>query len=363
MARDRAAGAGHKAQDRKRPIKFQPTDHTFNNSYCAALLAELAYKSQPEIERELVEYGYSQWKVWFLRTPLASAFVTEWDDTLVIAFKGSSTVREWLSNANVRLKRTPYGGIHAGFYNSIMQIGPPLLGLLLPGLLSGSKVIVTGHSRGGALATLFFFFLALNGFRAGGLHTFGSPKPGDSEFANHRRSESKRFPVRAIRTPSLVAVPITLLLTVALLFWKTALLPLLFRIGRRLRKLRVGTSADADDLSYTPIKDHFISSYIRSLAAEVEWRTKVSLIYYEIIARAISSSRLIAADPVMQEYASMTRIAEQLVASPDAIEEFCRRHGFLNDSVVQWISDYRTFTLTKEIKRRDQFLKEIGAHE
>jgi hypothetical protein len=359
ILRDRAAGAGYQAQGKRRPIKFQPTDHTLNNSYCAALLAALAYKTQAEIERELVEYGYLQWKVWFLKTPLASAFVTEWDDTLVVAFKGSSTAREWLNNANVRLKRTAYGGIHAGFYHAIMQIGPPLLRLILPGLLSGSKVIVTGHSRGGVLATLFVFLLAINGFRVGGLYSFGSPKPGDAEFANHWRSESEQYSVRARWMPSLVAFPITLLSTLAYLLWTLALVPLKFRMRRTLRKVWRGGKSEADDLRFTPVKDHFISSYLQSLLAEVEWRTKVSMIYYKVIERAISSSQLTATDIARKEYASMTRIAEQLVASPDAIEQFCERHGLLDDSVAEWISDYRTFTLTKEIKRRDQFFKEI----
>jgi pimeloyl-ACP methyl ester carboxylesterase len=241
-----------------------------------------------------------------------------------------------------------------------MQIGTPLLRLILPGLLSGSKVIVTGHSRGGALATLFVFLLATNGFGFNGLYIFGSPKPGDAEFANHWRNESEAHPVRTKWMPSLVAFPITLLATLAYLLWALTVVPLKFRTRRILRKLwRKSKSADADDLQYTPIKDHFISAYLQSLLPEVEWRTKVSMIYYKIIERAMSSS-MTAADIVTKEYASMTRIAEQVVANPDAIEQFCERHGLLSDSVVEWIGDYRTFTLTKEIKRRDQFFKEIG---
>jgi hypothetical protein len=54
--------------------------------------------------------------------------------------------------------------------------------MILPGLLSGSKVVLTGHSRGGALACLFSYFLVINGYRPHAIYTFDSPKFGTGEF-------------------------------------------------------------------------------------------------------------------------------------------------------------------------------------
>jgi hypothetical protein len=299
IARDRAAGLGFQPQIRRYPIKFQPTDHTLNNSYCAALLASMAYQTQAEIENQLVEHGYLQWRVSFMKTPLASAFVTEWDDTLVVAFKGSSTAREWLNNANIRLKRTPHGRIHAGFHNAVVQIGPPLLQLIRPGLLSGSKVVVTGHSRGGALASLFGFLLVLNGFMPHTIYTFGSPKVADAEFANNFRRASKKYPVKASCIPYFIAFPITLLLSVVTMVWAFALVPLKFKVQGIFRKAwGGGKSAEAKD-RHTPAQIHSMSMYLQNLFAEAEKQTKICLAYYVITKRAISLSRPSPAEGVM----------------------------------------------------------------
>jgi hypothetical protein len=56
---------------------------------------------------------------------------------------------------------------------------------------------------------------------------------------------------------------------------------------------------------------------------------------------------------------AMTSIMEQIVLTPDAIEQFCASHDLLKDSVMEWISDYRAFTLTRKIKRREQFFEEF----
>lgn len=216
----------------KRPIAYD-RDNPNSNGYFAAVLADLAYKSQAEIERELVEYGYPDTKVWFFRTTLAAGFILEWDDVIAVSFKGSSTWREWLNNANVWLKRTPYGRIHAGFYNTIQQVGPVIYRAILPGLLSGSKVVVTGHSRGGALALLFVGMLALNGFSAHSAFTFGAPKIGDQEFANNWTSDPQ--PVRLRWCPSWVLFPVTIISTLLFLVWALVVAPLPRLVAHRLR--------------------------------------------------------------------------------------------------------------------------------
>lgn len=166
-----------------RQIRYDSSDPSANgNAYFAVVLAALAYKTQAEIERELTDVGYQDTKVLFFRSALATGFIIEWDNVLAVAFRGSTTWREWLNNLNFWPRYTPYGRIHAGFYNSIEYIGPIIYRMILPGLLSGSKVVLTGHSRGGALATLFYYFLLLNGYAAHAVVTFGAPVFGTNEF-------------------------------------------------------------------------------------------------------------------------------------------------------------------------------------
>jgi hypothetical protein len=168
-------------------------DGAKGNALFLATLAGLAYKSQLEIEHGLRDHGYRDTKVWFFRGRLSACFIVEWGDVIAIAFRGSSNWREWLNNCNMWPKLTPYGRVHAGFYHTMEQIGPLIYRVILPGLLSGSKVVLTGHSRGGCLAILFAFMLATRGHRIQGLSTFGSPKVGDAEFVNHFRDKDHQL--------------------------------------------------------------------------------------------------------------------------------------------------------------------------
>jgi hypothetical protein len=207
-----------RAMPNKRPIKYDAAINSKSvaNAYFAAVLASLAYKPQLVIESELRELGYPDTKVLFFRTALTSGFILEWGEVIAVSFKGSSTWREWVNNLNFWFKQTPYGRIHAGFYHTIEEVGPLVYRMILPGLLSGAKVVITGHSRGGALAILMGFMLELNGFCAHAVYTFGSPKIGDQEFANQWRQGSELLRVR--RLPTVLVYLLTWVGTLCLAF-------------------------------------------------------------------------------------------------------------------------------------------------
>ncbi len=108
----------------------------------------------------------------------------------VVCFRGTSKTRQWIMNAVVRphgwrrfrLKEDPEGAyVHSGFYVFFKRIWPKILPTLekLP-----RPWIFTGHSLGGALATI-----------AGVVAypdlvcTFGAPRVGSSEF--HQLKQAK----------------------------------------------------------------------------------------------------------------------------------------------------------------------------
>lgn len=162
-------------------LSFTVEDARSSDVFCV-FLASLAYKAQLEIEKELADAGYPGTNVIFFKGDLASCFIVRWDDVTAIAFKGTTTWREWLNNCNVYLEPTQFGRIHAGFKNTIQNLGPILYRIIYPDIQAGAKIVLTGHSRGGALALVFACFLALNGCRAHRVAMFGSPKVGDEEF-------------------------------------------------------------------------------------------------------------------------------------------------------------------------------------
>ncbi|UUZ92076.1 lipase family protein [Paenibacillus sp. P25] len=114
-------------------------------------------------------------------------FILESDDTVIIAFRGTSSTADWVSDAIARqdkYKHAPDAGwTHSGItriYNSARKKILAALSRLDP----GKTLYITGHSLGGALAVLCAVDIAANtGFKSPGVYTYGSPRVGDSVFA------------------------------------------------------------------------------------------------------------------------------------------------------------------------------------
>lgn len=107
------------------------------------------------------------------------------DGTLVvIAFRGTDETCDWWNNLNRRLVDSPRfvrGKIHRGFRDAFFRSYDWLRAMARQ--IGERRVYVTGHSLGGALATLASYVLALRSIRVAGVHTFGSPRVGDAQFA------------------------------------------------------------------------------------------------------------------------------------------------------------------------------------
>lgn len=96
----------------------------------------------------------------------------------VLVFRGTSAFETWLSNLNTLQAGWDAGGlVHAGFKNEFYKIWDELNGRLSE-IPPDVPVFYTGHSLGGALATL-----AASRRSPAAVYTFGSPKVGDTAFA------------------------------------------------------------------------------------------------------------------------------------------------------------------------------------
>ena len=100
--------------------------------------------------------------------------------TLIIAFDGSNDLKDWVSN----FRAGRYDDEHKGFFDSFDKFKKALAGILTQ-LPRPRQVIFTGHSRGGALATLAAkHFTEVRTIKRCSCITFGAPKVGDREFRN-----------------------------------------------------------------------------------------------------------------------------------------------------------------------------------
>lgn len=109
---------------------------------------------------------------------------------IVVAFAGTDNPVDWITNAQTLLQ--PVSDLcanclaHQGFRNAWNAASPRVLGAVRAARAAnpGFKVLATGHSLGGALATLAAGYMRNAGITTD-LYTFGSPRVGNSYFASH----------------------------------------------------------------------------------------------------------------------------------------------------------------------------------
>ncbi|MWV42150.1 DUF2974 domain-containing protein [Paenibacillus sp. HJL G12] len=115
-------------------------------------------------------------------------FILESPEEIIIAFRGTSSTMDWISDAIASQKNFKYIKedclTHRGFTDIYSSARNQLMAALAK--LSPDKTLyVTGHSLGAALATLCAVDIAANtAFRSPILFTYGSPRVGDPAFVN-----------------------------------------------------------------------------------------------------------------------------------------------------------------------------------
>ncbi|KAF2744698.1 alpha/beta-hydrolase [Sporormia fimetaria CBS 119925] len=114
---------------------------------------------------------------------------------IVVAFRGSRSVRNWIANVQFpEVATTICSNCEAsqGFWNSWLEVQTRVLNAVNTARVQypSYKVVVTGHSLGGALAQLAAGVLRSRGINAD-LYSYGAPKVGSAALANYLTSTSR----------------------------------------------------------------------------------------------------------------------------------------------------------------------------
>ena len=118
------------------------------------------------------------------------AVILRSDAAVVVAFVGSeaegivSALRDGATSVRMGQVFMGVGLVHAGFRQALDAIYLPLQATIRENLGSGRTLWLTGHSLGGALATLAAYRLEENGIPVHGVVIYGSPKVGDPAWAS-----------------------------------------------------------------------------------------------------------------------------------------------------------------------------------
>lgn len=110
-------------------------------------------------------------------------------NAVIVSFRGSSNVQNWVINLSTT--RSNYAGCdgcsaHSGFLTAYNAVQDTIRAEItrLTSMYRGAKIMITGHSLGGAMAILAAADIKIKFHRVDEVYTFGQPRVGNAAFAN-----------------------------------------------------------------------------------------------------------------------------------------------------------------------------------
>ena len=153
-----------------------------------ALASHAAYRTARSVGGILTSWGFPQHE--FIDVNKGhdidtQCYIAARPRHILIGFRGSELkMEDWLANFKAVTDPGPFTGtrVHEGFQDALFPVIMQLSYLLKQYQRAGTQVWVTGHSLGGALATLLSAMMLEHGLPLTGLYTYASPRVGNKKF-------------------------------------------------------------------------------------------------------------------------------------------------------------------------------------
>lgn len=123
------------------------------------------------------------------------AILVSCDEFVALGFRGTeaTSIRDIKADANGVSKEAPGNGrIHSGFDSAFLNVEGKIKQTLASGRFDDKPLFITGHSLGGALATLAAKRVEHKGGIAG-CYTFGAPRVGDEDWVGELKAPIYRL--------------------------------------------------------------------------------------------------------------------------------------------------------------------------
>jgi endonuclease G len=156
---------------------------TWKTALSLALASDLAYQTGQAVENVATR----NWRLQacrFLSQGSTQCFVAHSDAAIIVAFRGTEALNDWLANLDVWSTPKTYGKVHRGFASAYDAIAGQLIRVIESYQPGDKRIHLTGHSLGGALATIAACELR-GRFPITSIYTFGQPRVGDATTAGY----------------------------------------------------------------------------------------------------------------------------------------------------------------------------------
>jgi triacylglycerol lipase len=181
-------------------LAFGPSQNEFQNALFLAHCSNAAYeRGSLQDYRHYGEIAFDAAET-FEGPADTQGFVGVTDQALVLAFRGTEPDRwtDWCTDLSSTHKLWLGCNVHTGFCTAHDGVARQYLSLIKKMRSNQQAIYVTGHSLGGALATLAGKVLATGGeegdnFKPEIIITFGAPRVGDQRFTSTYGLKLLRF--------------------------------------------------------------------------------------------------------------------------------------------------------------------------
>lgn len=163
-------------------VKPYRTTLDHGNAYWMARLASAIYlgTTKPDEQRILKDLKSEDpafLSVYGVSKNSAQAALVEHENYLALVFRGTDELSDWIDNINSFPEQALFGAFHRGFLHSVMDIWDELFARYKE--LNQRKprgLFLTGHSLGGAMATVATSILIQQDETFTSTYTFGQPR-------------------------------------------------------------------------------------------------------------------------------------------------------------------------------------------
>lgn len=147
-------------------------------SLCHA--SKLAYEESGTVTAQATAWGFEDVRPF--EADDTQGFLASLGSLGVLSFRGTESFGDWITNIQLVTTDRPYGRVHHGFFEAFEEVQGEIDAMLSDSAFT--HLYITGHSLGGALATVALSEFASVDIAHLGGYTFGQPRTGKSDFRN-----------------------------------------------------------------------------------------------------------------------------------------------------------------------------------